>query len=226
MKLIFVAIMLSVALFATTASSKYVANIVPKNMSVHTKKERFYALVVPAVQKINEELQRKYEKAVEDIQNGTNSANIASLKKSYNVKTDAELLGALKPHPQSIVLAQAAMESAWATSRFFVQANNVFGMWSKNPNEPRIAAGVKRAGKYTIWLRKFDSVEASIRAYYRLMSRGKAFKEFRALRLQTNDPYELVKKLDKYSEIGAAYGEELSQVIRYNKLVQYDTREE
>jgi len=222
MKFISIGIMLTVALFATTTSSKYVAKIVPKNMSVHTKKERFYALLVPAVQKVHSELQKQYEKVAKEMKNDTNATQITTLKIVYKATTDDELLGALKPHPQSIVLAQAAMESAWATSRFFVEANNVFGMWSTNSNEPRIAAGVKRGGKYTIWLRKFDSIEASIRAYYRLMARGKAFKEFRALRLKTEDPYELVKKLDKYSEIGAAYGEELSQVIRYNKLIQYD----
>ncbi|QSZ42923.1 hypothetical protein GJV85_12670 [Sulfurimonas aquatica] len=221
MKLIYITLLVS-SLAASTVTPKFVANVVPKNMSVQTKKKRFYALVAPAVKKVYSDLMKEYLSVAKDMKNGKNKAKIAALKTTYNVKTDNELLACLKPHPQSIALAQAAMESSWATSRFFVKAYNIFGVWSTNKNEPRIAANEKRGGKRTIWLRKFNSVEASVKAYYRLMARGKAYKEFRALRLKTNDPHQLVKKLDKYSEIGAKYGKELSQVIRFNKLVKYD----
>ncbi len=40
--------------------------------------------------------------------------------------------------------------------------------------------------------------------------------------MQTNDPYKLVKKLDRYSEIGAKYGKELTSMIKYNKFYLYD----
>ncbi len=204
------------------SQAKYLPSIVPEKMTVKEKKERFYALLVPAVKKVHKELMTQYKDTAEDIKNGANANKIKELKTTYKVKTDEKLLAALKPHPPSIVLAQAAMESSWATSRFFVQANNVFGMWSVNKNEPRIAALEKRNGTRTIWLKKFASVEDSVRAYYKLMGRGHAFKEFRALRVTTKDPHKLVKKLDRYSEIGAAYGEELSQVIKYNNLTKYD----
>ncbi len=200
----------------------YKANEVPLKMTVKVKKERFYALLVPAVDKVYKELFLKYKNIELDIKKSRNLFNIDLLKHKYKVQSDEELLMVLKPHPQSIVLAQAAMESAWATSRFFREANNVFGMWSVNKNEPRIAAGKKRAGRRTIWLRKFSTIDESIHAYYFLMARAGAYKEFRALRLKTDDPYLLVKKLDKYSEIGDKYGEELAQMIRYNKLVKYD----
>ncbi|MEA1983854.1 MAG: glucosaminidase domain-containing protein, partial [Campylobacterota bacterium] len=144
------------------------------------------------------------------------------LKDIYKVTSDEKLLLALKPHPQSIALAQAAMESAWATSRFFVEAKNIFGMWSSNPNEPRIAANEKRGGSKTIWLRKFTTVEESVREYYKLMGRGKAFREFRKVRYETNDPFKIILKLDKYSEIGDKYAEELGSMIRYNKFKKFD----
>jgi Bax protein len=191
-------------------------------MTVAEKKARFYALVAPAVEKVHGELMLQYENIAKDIQKGRNKKEIQALKKTYKVKTNEKLLIALKPHPPSITLAQAAMESAWGTSRFFVKANNVFGVYSVNKNEARIAASEKRKGKKTIWLRKYSSIESSVRAYYRLMARGAAFKEFRALKIKTDDPHHLVQKLDKYSEIGAAYGKELSQLISYNNLTQYD----
>lgn len=222
MKLTYVALLLASSLLASAVTPRYMANVVPKNMSVQTKKERFYYLLVPAVKKAHTELMKVYENVADDIKNDNNKAMIAKLKTRYNVKTDNELLACLKPHPQSVTLAQAAMESSWATSRFFVKANNVFGMLSSNPNEPRIAAGEKRGGTKTIWLKKFDSVEASVKAYYGLIASEKAFKEFRAVRLQTNDPHKIIKTLDKYSEIGAEYGKELSQVMIHNRLVKYD----
>jgi Bax protein len=127
----------------------------------------------------------------------------------------------MKPHPQSITLAQSAMESAWGTSRFLQEANNVFGVWSFNKNEPRVAAGKKR-GKTTIYVKKYATIADSIKDYYRVLATGRAFKGFRAAKMKTNNPYTLVKHLDKYSERGADYGKELASMIRYNKLTKYD----
>ena len=200
----------------------YRADTVPQNMSVGMKKERFYHLVVPAVERVHARLLDFYIRVKSDVDNKRRPTKLERLREEHKVKTNLELLYALKPHPPSIVIAQAAMESAWATSRFFREANNVFGMWSKNPREARIAAGMKREGGRTIWLRKFYSIEDSVREYYKLMSKGKYFKEFRKRRYETDDVHEIVKKLDNYSEIGHLYGEELSAMIRFNKLTKYD----
>ena len=214
---LFLALLLNISVLQAQ-KVKYSAKTVPKNMSVTQKKERFFYLLVPAVQKVHKELMTQYLNIANDIKNGTNKQKIKKLKISYKVKTDKELLLALKPHPQSIVLAQAAMESSWGTSRFFVEANNIFGVRSIDINEPRIQAG--KAKK--IWLKKFSSIKESVRDYYKFIAIGSAFKEFRKIRMRTNDVHEIVKKLDKYSEIGYKYAKELSQIIKYNKLEKYD----
>lgn len=193
-----------------------------KSVNVTSKKARFYSLLVKPIQKVHEQLMDEYLRVKSNMQNKTGLDEIKKLKSKYKVKSDLELLYALKPHPQSIVLAQAIMESAWATSRFFREANNVFGMWSTNKKQKRIPAKIKRGGTRTIWLRKFDSVDDSIRAYYFMMAKGKAFKQFRKTRYETDNVFVIVKKLDKYSEIGDLYAKELSQIIRYNKLTRYD----
>ena len=219
--LLFIAIsLLTTNSFASTP--KYTAINVPKKMTVAVKKERFYYLLAPAIDKVYNELLVQYNEVQKDLKSGSNTSKIEKLKTTYKVKTDKGLLLALKPHPQSIALAQAAMESAWATSRFFVKANNVFGMWSVNKNEPRIAAGEKRGGTKTIWLKKFDSIEDSVREYYKMMGRGRAYKDFRRVRHETNDVLKIVKELDNYSEIGEKYTKELASMIRYNKLTKYD----
>jgi len=201
---------------------KYTSDVIPKHMSAKQKKERFNYLLVPAVEQVHEVLLQRYKKIAQDIKEGKNKHEIEKLKKEYGAKSDEDLLARLKPHPVSITLAQAAMESSWATSRFFQEANNVFGMWSVNPKEPRIAAGKQRDGNYTVWLRKFNTIEDSIRAYYTLMSKGKAYAKFRKLRLKTDNSYTITSGLDKYSEIGQKYIDTLNQVIRHNNFTKYD----
>ena len=225
MKFVYLALFMSVSLLTTNSfasTPKYTATNVPKKMTVPVKKERFYYLLAPAIDRVYKELALQYDEVKKDLKSGSNATKIQKLKKTYKVKTDKELLLALKPHPQSIALAQAAMESAWATSRFFVKANNVFGMWSVNKNEPRIAAGEKRGGTKTIWLKKFATIEDSVREYYKMMGRGRAYKDFRRVRYETNDVKKIVKELDHYSEIGEKYTKELASMIRYNKLTKYD----
>lgn len=209
-------------LVASEKAPKYAVNIVPEKMTVQEKKKRFYYLIVPVVQRVHIELQARYKLIEKDIKNNTNPKRVALFKNAFKAATDEELLAALKPQPNSITLAQAAIESSWATSRFFVEANNIFGMWSINPNEPRIAAREKRGGKRVIWLKRFGTLEESVRAYFRLLATGSMFKKFRAVRLKTDDPYKIIKSLKNYSEMGEEYTLQLEKIIKYNNLTKYD----
>jgi len=194
--------------------------IVPE-ISVEEKKAKFNTTIVPAVNEVYSELMQRYEDVLEMIKTEGDNDKLKALRKQYKAKNNAELLTALKPHPKSIALAQAAIESSWATSRFFKEANNTFGIWSFNKKEPRISAGEKRGDKI-IWIKKYASVKDSIRDYYRTLARGPAYAEFRKLKMETNDPYQLVQKLDHYSEKGAEYGNELAAIIRFNNFQNYD----
>ena len=172
-------------------------------MSVEEKKKIFIEHVLPVIQKVHKEKSLDYEK-VKDM-------------------TDAKLLERLKPPPVSITLAQAAMESGWGTSRFFREANNVFGIWAYGKNTPRIAAKKKRNGK-TIWVKQYNSLEESIRDYYSNIGRSFAFEKFRKLNIETQDPYKLVKELSFYSEKREKYTKELAQIIRFNNFIKYDVQ--
>jgi Bax protein len=190
-------------------------------MTVQEKKSRFSALLVPAVNNVYAKLMTQYKEVKKVIDTGQSNDAVEKLKAEYDVATNRELLMALKPHPKSIAIAQAAMESSWATSRFFRKANNAFGVWSFNDDEPRIAA-LKKRGDKTIWVRKYRTVEEAVHDYYRTLAKGKAFTEFRHARMITDDPFILVTKLDRYSEKGSVYGEELTSIIKFNKFDDYD----
>ncbi len=194
-------------------------------MTVQEKKQRFRSLVLPAIESVYDELLIQNAEIVDLVAKDPADSRLEQLRSSYKAEDNAALLRAIKPHPISIALAQAAMESAWGTSRFFREANNIFGVWSFDANEPRIAAGEKRGDK-TIWVKKYASLEASVRDYYRTLARGRAFGEFRRLKMSTDDPHALVKKLDSYSERGAEYGKELSAMIRFNKFQEFDRQPE
>jgi len=190
-------------------------------MTVQEKKARFKNLIIPAVNDVYAELMVRYNEVSASLESGSHADKIAKLKVEYKAKSDAELLMALKPHPKSIAIAQAAMESSWATSRFFREAYNIFGVWSFDKDEPRIAA-LKKRGDKTIWVKEYPSIKASVNDYYRTIARGGAFKEFRKLKMKTDDPFALVKKLDRYSEKGAEYGHELTSIIKFNKFHHLD----
>lgn len=202
-------------------SQKYSFDVVPERMTVQEKKERFRQLMVPAVKRVFNELTQQHEEVSSIIRSGSDTQLIERLKTEYKADSEDDLLIRLKPHPVSIVLAQAAVESGWATSRLFKEGKNIFGVWSFDKNEPRIAAAKKRGSK-TIWLKKYNTIEDSIRDNYRVMARGWAYSKFRDIRLKTNDPFKIVKGLDKYSELGSKYVDKLASVIRYNKFNQFD----
>ena len=192
-----------------------------KVITVNQKKKYFKDTIVPIATEVYNNLQKQYLKIKKHIQNGTNEGYIEALKIQYKAKTDEKLLQALKPHPISILLAQAAIESAWLTSRFSKDANNIFGVWSFNKKEPRIAATGLRGSK-TIYLKKYKSLNRAVEDYYKSIAKSWAYKEFRRLRTTTNDPYELLPHLESYSEKKQKYTQMLKKVIAYNQFDRYD----
>lgn len=215
-----------VALILAVLFFTVIYNYLPKSserseMTVLEKKARFKVLILPAINDVYAELMLQYQAVLESIKSAGNTDEIEKLKVVYKVSSDAALLMALKPHPKSVAIAQAAIESAWATSRFFNEACNIFGVWSFNEDEPRISA-LKKRGNKTIWLRKYPSVKASVKDYYHTLGTSDAFEQFRQLKMQTEDPFALVKKLNRYSEKGAKYGQELTSIIKFNQFDDYD----
>ena len=195
---------------ASTAKSKrlFLKNTIAAIKSVKKRLDAQYDMVYALSQK--EQLTPKEQTTVD------------ALKKRYKVKGIPCLLKRLHTHPISIVIAQAALETGWGSSRFYREANNIFGIWSFNKNEPRMAAGVKREGVKTIYVKKYKNLEASIEGYYRMMAMGRAYKAFRNVRLLTDNPFEIIPFLDHYSELRHEYVKRLYFVIKSNKFYELD----
>ena len=127
----------------------------------------------------------------------------------------------MKTHPTSIVLAQAAIESGWGTSRFYKEANNIFGVWSYSENESRIKAMEDREGQ-SVYVRKYDALLESIVSYFKTIARG-PYSEFRAAREKISEVSVLISYLEVYSELREEYVKRLDQLIQYNKFEKYDS---
>ena len=199
----------------------YQPNIVPEHMGVREKKRRFRCLVEADLEAVFSELSAQYSVVLNAVNQDSDNEQLKRWRLKYGVETNRELLIAIKPHPRSITIAQAAIESAWGTSRIFTEANNIFGIRPFSKNEPRIAANKKRGDK-TVWLRKYASIRESIFDYYLVLGRASAYREFRNLKMETTDPHKLVAGLSGYSERKTGYVRELSSIIRYNNFHELD----
>ena len=113
--------------------------------------------------------------------------------------------------PYEMIIGQAALESGWGTSRFAIEANNLFGIRTFTESVPHlIPQGID---KWPGWgVRVFPSKCDSVKEYVRLLNEHPAYKEFRELREKTKDSLQLIKTLDKFSTT-KDYDERVARMI-------------
>lgn len=203
----------------------YTNTISLNKLEVSKKKQKFFHMILPAIliSKANLKLKRERVMALEATPKEQWQQDdiefLEDLYKTYKTKDNKKLINRLRTHPVSIVLAQAAIESAWGESRFFKKGNNIFGMWSYNKNEPRMKALGTRNGK-AIYVRKYANISDAIDHYFQVIGRG-AYKSFRKQRNITDNPLVLVDYLVNYCELDN-YPSKLKKFIVYNKLRRFD----
>lgn len=144
-----------------------------------------------------------------------------TVKAEYKATDLENLLLRLSTVPNSIVLAQAALESGWGKSRFFREGNNIFGMWSYNENEPRLQARQRRENGH-IHVRVYDDFSQSIEDYFKTLATARAYRNLRLALKETNDVEKLLPHLKYYSERRMEYVDQLKKIIDQNDLTQYD----
>ena len=96
-----------------------------------------------------------------------------------------------------LLLAQAALESGWGTSRFAKEGNNLFGIRTYNLKEPHMlpSNNPKKWG-VKVYMHECDSVLN----YINVLNNGSAFTEYRKMREEgITDPFLLTETLDAYA---------------------------
>ncbi|MGK2907996.1 MAG: glucosaminidase domain-containing protein [Desulfuromonadales bacterium] len=128
--------------------------------------------------------------------------------------------------PPSLVLAQAAEESGWGTSRFAVEGNALFGMWTWG--EEGITPVKQRSGLGNYKIASYKTPLQSVIAYMHNLNTHQAYKKLRSRRAELRNAgskvtgWDLASTLTKYSERGQAYVDSLRSMIKGNKLQSAD----
>lgn len=203
------------------------------------RKEQFLSMLRPLVDEKNTKLLKSRERLLKikaewetaHSISGVNKRNLEKLREKFHVTfetypDDAKaidiLLLRVDTIPSSMVLAQAAVESGWGTSRFAEEAHNLFGHWCYKPGCGIVPS--KRAAHAKHEVKKFNNVEESLTAYFNNINTHNAYRAWRQLRAQlraqptTFTGHAMVAELGKYSGRGSAYIHELRTVIRNNNL--------
>ncbi|GAB3476877.1 glucosaminidase domain-containing protein [Marinomonas epiphytica] len=148
------------------------------------------------------------------------------VKEAYQAADLHALLKRLDIIPASLVLAQAANESAWGTSRFATLGNNFFGQWCFRKGCGLVPESRDADADHEV--RKFKNVRESVFAYIDNLNRNGAYKELRNTRYELRQQQQeitgllLADGLLSYSERGEAYIDEIKGMIDYNKLWRYN----
>jgi len=185
----------------------------------------FISAILPAilVAKHNVETTRiKLQHLVEkEDWDGSDSLLFHTASAEYGAKSLDDLLIRVITLPNSIVIAQAAVETGWGRSRFFVEAKNVFGIWSFNENENRLVAGEGRSER-PVYVRSYEDLSGSVEDYFKVLARSGAFRTLRSASHITSEPDHLIPHLRNYSERKTAYTMLLKKIIRQNDLLRFD----
>lgn len=238
MILLLTSVFLLVALMSLEGQSRHPAPPDFESMEVELKKREFFAYLSPMISEVNFELaadRDRVRKIREEFDQGVmpgwlDRRWLNKLAVKLEVPIDdlalAEALRLLERRagvvPESIVLAQAAIESGWGTSRFALEGNNYFGQRCYSDDcgiVPR-----QRAEGASFGLAEFASVAASVESYILNINTHPQYQDFRALRYALRSAgtpitgLALIDGLHGYSERGSEYIDDIETMIRSNNL--------
>ena len=127
--------------------------------------------------------------------------------------------------PTSIVLAQAATESGWGTSRFAKEYNALFGQYTYNEKKGVIPYEREIGKKHLI--KHFSSLDKSVESYFKNINTHYAYEKFRSIRNSMHednlDIKLLTNALDVYAE-DKSYVDTINSIIDSNEFTQFDLR--
>jgi len=144
---------------------------------------------------------------------------IFGLTRKYRTRRAVLLVRRVDLIPPSMIMAQAAIESSWATSRFAREGNNLFGIWTwGEKGMVPISRDEGKNHKVAI----YNTILESVRAYILNINRLPAYYNLRRIRRYTMNPLKLADGLLNYSQRRELYIWEVKALIKFNQLSRYD----
>jgi len=212
---------------------------VPKNWedepSIPLKQSVFFRTMATMALEVNEEILQQRQKLLSiDMQQPLSADDqewLQQMMMMYKVSRHAppyapeqlaELYLRVDIIPPSLTLVQAAIESAWFSSRFAQEGNALFGQWT-SPGQ-----GIK-AERSDAWLATFANPHDSVAAYCLNLNTHPSYSVFRVTRAEMRKEgrslkgIELAMHLEKYSAKGVEYTSLVQNMITRHGLEIADT---
>ena len=214
--------------FSLLSLPKDLSNIEPTSR----RKEIFLSSILPLVVKSNLDILNDRKILCEAIKNKDNKKKEEIAKKHYidlskieKLMIDNTLIRKIDIVPISLVMAQAAAESGWGTSRFALEGNALFGQWTWDKSkgiQPKFASDQKAV------VRKFETLSDSVKSYLLNLNTHIAYSSMRAKRNRDCNQeklisgYELANWMGNYAITRDEYIKLLRLIIKKNNLVSLD----
>ena len=204
---------------------------------VKQKKLDFFNYLLPIIKHENQNIlkEREWLLAHSNQSDETSQAQmnrILQLADKYDVSTLdpnkvlSELLQRVDIIPPSLALAQAANESAWGTSRFAKQGNNLFGQWCYVRGCGLVPLQQQAGQHYEV--ARYENIQQSVASYMRNLNSQFSYSDLRNLRQTLRKQGQIVsgltlaEGLESYSTRRGQYVKEIQAMILHNQLGQYD----
>ena len=203
------------------------------------KKKQFFDLIRPAAVEENRRLDAAHARIARLNQTRLQGRHISakdqkwllSIAHDYNIghadlardETWQQLLMRVDIIPLELVLAQAANESAWGTSRFAREGHNYFGQWCYRKGCGLVPRHRKAGATHEV--ARYASARESVASYMHNLNTSPAYAQLRAIRAHARKHHrpvnalEMAEGLEHYSERGQAYVRSLQNLIRSNAAI-------
>ncbi len=219
--------------------------VLPDFAAIHDielKKQAFFDFLQPFIDAKNAEVRKqrlRLQLIVARIKVGValghdDNVFLWDLARKYEMKTDDlhepgfldRMTHRVDVLPPSLVLAQAANESGWGTSRFAQEGYNFFGQWCYTEGCGLVPGSRRSDASHEV--KSFNSVADAVNAYFRNLNTFPSYQDLRLIRQELRqdskpiDGISLTEGLVKYSERGEKYIQDLQAVIYKNNLLARD----
>ena len=205
-------------------------------LDIETKKQAFFDFLKPAIIKQNNRILKTRSKlnnwleqvSLEQSLTKQEYQEVKALVAKYRVNKEGSTLAQLNALiirvdiiPASLVLVQAANESAWGTSRFSRIGLNFFGIWCYQSGCGMVPTDRNKNAKHEV--AAFQSIDEAVEHYFDNMNAHNAYHAFRTLRFelrskkQSLDAKVLASGLIPYSERGVDYVMDITEMLNQNK---------
>jgi Bax protein len=186
--------------------------------NVKEKKAAFFNYLYPLIVNANIDI---VARRIQISASKTYNKDMTKLCARYKATCDENnfqkvLLSHIDIIPPALILAQAANESAWGTSRFAKEGNNYFGIWCFTKGCGMVPKNRTSGKNHEV--KSFNSTQAAVNYYLYNLNTSANYQHLRDNRNSSYDANALAEGLVAYSERGDDYVEEIQTMIRQNKL--------